>query len=140
MTIVNPIWINATNQKSTGLWFYIEVSEIIYHVFDHAKLFVIATTSCPFHAKNFHATKEKKNVSRFMFESPSLNLYMVKFLKIVTHLSLTVFQNILDTVAIIFSTDVSKSVSTYFCLSRIFLVLIHQIHLIIQSFKNILSV
>ena len=60
MAIVNPISMNAINQKSSGLWLYIEVSEMIYHVFDHAKLFVIATTSCPFHAKNVHATKEKK--------------------------------------------------------------------------------
>ena len=55
--VISPILIfEKINQKLTGLRSNIVLSQMIYHSFDHAKVFVIVTTS-----RFFHETKNSCN-------------------------------------------------------------------------------
>ena len=62
------------DQKLSGLRFIIVLPQIIFHSFDHAKVFVMVTISRSLHEMKKLMQPRRKNVSRFMCESPSPNM------------------------------------------------------------------
>ena len=78
--IINPILIlKKINQKLSGLRFNIVLSQIIYHSFDHAKVFVIVTKSRFFHETKNLCNQGEKTAQDLCLKVQVQTCCMVKF-------------------------------------------------------------